>query len=125
METGKRIEELSAELKKFNRESNSRVEEQAQKALVSVKEGTEKTNQATEKTLSAARKVTQRVGSDRRKSTSKALAVIGECAKKTVSQAPRMAISAIGFKVFRFDSFLRLFMFLRLLCTISGEFLAD
>ena len=95
METGKRIEELSSEIRKFNRESNSRVEDQAQTVLVSVEEGTEKTNQATEKTLSAARRVTQRVGSDLRKSTSKALADIGESAKKTVSQAPRMAISAI------------------------------
>ena len=95
METGKRIEELSAELRKFNRESNSRVEDQAQKTLAALEEGARKTNQATEKTLSTTRKVTQRVGSELRKSTSKALADIGESAKKTVSQAPKMAISAI------------------------------
>ena len=77
METGKRIEELSTELKKQNQDSIARIEDQSKK------------------TLSTTRRVTQRVGSELRQSTSKTLSDIGESAKKTVTQAPRMAISAI------------------------------
>ena len=77
METRKRIEELSTELKKQNQDSIARIEDQSKK------------------TLSTTRRVTQRVGSELRQSTSKTLSDIGESAKKTVTQAPRMAISAI------------------------------